>query len=149
MDALQITTLSIALLGAGLGVLNTWRSFDNDRVKLKVRPAHAIGAGQVREPRFCISVVNTGNRAVTVEDIGFRLVGSTSKASLALAGMFLSGGRLPLRLDPLTSTTIYASTYPQGVQIRDAYATTACGKTFTGSSAALRQVAKLQRFLGE
>ena len=34
-------TLAIAVLGAALGIINTWKSIDKDRLKLKVIPKHA------------------------------------------------------------------------------------------------------------
>lgn len=58
MSTLAAITLGIALLGAVLGILNTWRSFDRDRVKLRVVPKIAMPIGKVqdRRPRLCIEV---------------------------------------------------------------------------------------------
>ncbi len=68
---IQGITLSIAVLGAVLGIINTWHSLDRSRVKLKVLPAHAIPVGGV-DPRltFCIEVTNMSAFAVTAHDVG-------------------------------------------------------------------------------
>jgi hypothetical protein len=36
----QAITLSVAVLGAVLGVINTWQGLNKSRLKLKVKPAH-------------------------------------------------------------------------------------------------------------
>jgi len=41
-DAKDALTLVLASIGAVLGVMNTWRAFDRDRLKLRVRPKQAI-----------------------------------------------------------------------------------------------------------
>lgn len=40
ISIVQAITLAIAVLGAVLGVINTWLGLDKSRVKLRVAPAH-------------------------------------------------------------------------------------------------------------
>jgi hypothetical protein len=55
----QLATTSVAVVGAVLGIINTWHGLDKSRMKLKVVPAHAIplgvwmrGRGSVSRSRF-------------------------------------------------------------------------------------------------
>lgn len=71
MSTVQAITFAIALLGAVLGLINTWHSLDKSRVKLKVVPAHAIPVGGA-DPwlQFCIEVTNLSTFPVTVHEVG-------------------------------------------------------------------------------
>jgi bacterioferritin-associated ferredoxin len=59
MTLISAVTLAVAIVGAVLGILNTWKAYDRDRPKLRVIPKHAIPVGAA-DPRltFCIEVVN-------------------------------------------------------------------------------------------
>ena len=48
-------TLSVASVGAVLGILNTWKAIDRDRPKLRVVPKRAIPLGAV-DPRLRMSI---------------------------------------------------------------------------------------------
>jgi hypothetical protein len=55
----QALTLTVASVGAVLGIINTWHGLDKSRVKLKVSPAQAIPVGDIDSKlRFCIEVTN-------------------------------------------------------------------------------------------
>jgi hypothetical protein len=57
MCLLQGVTLAIAVLGAALGVINTWHALDRTRVKLRVRPKHAIPVCEFNSRlTFCIEL---------------------------------------------------------------------------------------------
>jgi len=43
----QALTLTVASVGAVLGIINAWHGLDKSRVKLKVSPAHAIPVGDI------------------------------------------------------------------------------------------------------
>jgi hypothetical protein len=138
----ETVTLSIAVLGAVLGVINTWHGLDKSRVKLKIRPAHAIPVGITQELTFCIEVTNISVFAVTVNDVGFFYRGTDLRASY-IHPVLLDGGSWPRRLEPRSSVTVYGSP-PElrpGQPIRCAYAKTECGVTKTGTSPALKQIA--------
>jgi hypothetical protein len=138
--ARDVVTLSLAAIGAVLGVLNTWKVFARERVKLRVVPKHAIPIGAV-DPRltFCIEVINVGGVALTVNEVGVFHQG-TSKRSAVITPVIADKGPWPRRLEPRSAVTVYAqgaSLPMQGHPIRCAYAMTDCGRTFEGNSAAL------------
>jgi hypothetical protein len=136
-------TLSIAVVGAVLGVINTWQNFDKSRLKLKVTPAHAIPIGNV-DPTltFCIEVVNLSTFPVSICDMGVFYRGTKRRGSI-IQPVFSDGGMWPKRLEPRSSLTVYSRTPElfQGHKIRCAYARTQCGYTKTGNSPALKQIA--------
>lgn len=141
---LQSITLSIAVLGAALGVINTWHGLDKSRVKLKVRPAHAIPVGSASPNlTFCIEVTNLSAFAITVCDVGVFYKGTDRRGSF-VQPVLIDGGPWPRRLEPRSSVTIYGQT-PESTaeqQIKTAYAKTECGVTKTGTSPALKQIAR-------
>lgn len=140
----QAITLSIAVLGAVLGLVNTWHGLDKSRVKLKVRPAHAIPVGGANPSlTFCVEVTNLSAFAVTVFDVGVFYHGSERRGSI-IQPVLIDGGRWPRRLEPRSSVTVY-SQRPQSKSresIKCAYARTECGVTKTGTSPALKQISR-------
>lgn len=140
----QAITLSIAVVGAVLGIINTWHSLDVSRVKLKVRPAHAIPVGAVIPAlTFCIEVTNLSTFAVTVCDVGVFYHGTDRRGSF-VNPFLLDGGKWPRRLEPRSSVTVYGER-PESLpnqRIKCAYARTQCGVTETGTSPALKQIAR-------
>jgi hypothetical protein len=139
---MQSITLSIAVLGAVLGIINTWHSLDRSRVKLKVRPAHAIPVGGV-DPRltFSLEITNLSGFPVTVEEAGVFYKG-TKKRGAFIQPLVGDGGPWPRRLDSRSSVTLYTETPDStpDLRIRCAYVKTQCGVTKTGNSPALRQI---------
>jgi hypothetical protein len=141
----QALTLSIAVIGAVLGIINTWQNLDKSRLKLKVTPTHAIPIGDV-DPRltFCIEVANLSAFPVSIRDAGVFYRGTQRRGSI-IQPVFSDGGMWPKRLEPRSSVTVYRQTPEpfQGHKIRCAYATTQCGYTKVGTSPALRQIARM------
>jgi len=139
----QTITFAIALLGAVLGVINTWYNLDKLRLKLKVAPKRAIPLGAA-DPRltFCIEVTNLSSFPVSVEDAGVFYRGTKNRGSI-VQPVFAEGGSWPKRLEPRTSFTVYSQAphSTQGHRIKCAYARTQCGSTVTGTSPALKQIA--------
>jgi hypothetical protein len=144
-DLKDAVTLSIASVGAVLGIINTWRAVDRDRPKLKVIPAHGIPVGGAdRRLTFCIDVINLGAIPLTIREVGVFYRGTDQRGVLLLPVM-LDGRTLPQVLEPRTSITVYAEAEGIGIsgyRIRCAYAKTACGLTFEGTSGALKQMAR-------
>lgn len=139
-------TLGIALIGAVLGIMNMWRSISHDKPKIKVIPrrAHPVGGADERID-FCIEAVNLGAVAVTVCELGFFHRGTAARSSL-IVPIIIDGGPWPRRLEPRTSVTVYC--YSDRVDaskhsIRCAYGMTDCGLTFTGTSRALKDMARV------
>ncbi len=52
--------------------MNTWQAMSKRRVRLRVRPAHAISA-PAGEWMFSIEVVNLSNFALTISEAGFMI----------------------------------------------------------------------------
>lgn len=147
MTAFDFVTLAIALLGALLGLLNTWQVFDKKRVKIHVVPKHAIPVGRV-DPRikFCIEITNLSDFEITVVEVGVFFKGTTQRGAF-IRPILLDSSGWPRRLAPRASVTVYGhspenSEYP----LKCVYATTACGVTKTGKSPAFEQMAT-QRIL--
>jgi hypothetical protein len=143
-NTLQPLTLSLAVLGAVLGIINTWHGLDKSRLKLKVTPKHAIPVGGI-DPRlqFCIEVTNLSAFAVTIDDVGVFYSGTNKRGSV-VTPFLIDGGSWPRRLEPRSSVTVYSQqpTSVPGYKITKAYATTQCGYTRTGTTPALKQIAK-------
>lgn len=140
----QAATLAIAVLGAVLGVINTWHGLDRSRVKLRVIPAHAIPVGGADHSlTFCIEVTNLSAFPVTVYDVGVFYRGTDDRGSI-VQPVLLDSGSWPRRLEPRSSVTVYGQrpNAPPGHPIKCAYARTQCGVTKTGKSPALKQIAR-------
>jgi hypothetical protein len=142
---IQEITFGVALLGAVLGVVNTWHAIDRSRVKLKVRPAHAIAVGGIRtDLSFCIEVTNLSAFAVTVGEVGF-LYRGTDRRSCIAQPVVIDGGSWPRRLEARSSVTLYSQRPPasiDGGRMKCAYATTHCGYTARGTSGAMKQISQ-------
>jgi hypothetical protein len=146
MSVIDAITLAIAILGAVLGIISTWHSFDARRVKIKVIPAHAIPFGGVDERlRFCIQITNLSSFPITIDEAGVFYAGLESRGAI-ISPVFSDGGGWPRCLEPRTSVTVY-SQLPydnEGHKIKCAYALTQCGVICRGKSKALDQISKLQ-----
>lgn len=65
-------TFAIALLGAVLGLLNTWIAIDQRRVRLRVSPAYALTPNVIG---FSIAVTNLSAFPLTISEVGLALPG--------------------------------------------------------------------------
>ena len=140
----QIVTLLIAFLGAALGIINTWHGLDKSRVKLRVRPAHAIPVGGAPSSiGLSITVTNLSAFAVTISEVGIRFRWSNKRATF-FSPTTADGGKWPRRLEPRSSVIIYAERPDSrsNGRIKCAYASTECGVTQNGNSPALRQISR-------
>lgn len=139
-------TLAIAVLGAVLGIYNAARQWWRDIERLKVIPKSgqvAIGEAAT-QATLVIEVVNMSAFPVTLDEVGFLAKGSHGR--LAIVGpIMLDRGTLPRRLEPRTSVTLCASPnqdFSFIANVTKAYATTATGRVFRGSSPRLRWMVK-------
>lgn len=147
ISIIQLVTFSIAILGAVLGLINTWYNFDRTRVKLKVLPAHAIPVGGVDDRfRFCVQITNLSSFPLTISDAGVFFKGTEDRGSI-INPVFADGGNWPKTLEPRTSISVYSQIpeAPLGHKIKCAYAITQCGEISTGTSGALKQIANEQQ----
>lgn len=143
MTGTEAVTFSLAVLGAVLGVINTWKALDKDRVKLRVVPKYVIPVGRVdHRLTFCIEVTNLSGFAVTIEETGVFYKGTDKRGAL-LPPILIDGQPWPRRLETRTSVTVYAQR-PQSNgphRLKCAYARTSCGVTAKGISPAFKQIA--------
>lgn len=140
-------TMGVALLGAVLGIMNTWRSMSANKVRLRVKPAYAVNAlhGEIA---FSIEVVNLSAFPVTVSEVGITIGGNTTKNGRVpvLEPTMLDGGNWPRRLETRTSVSCYfdPSIFPgSSNNLGRAYARTSCGETRYGNSPALKQLKQI------
>lgn len=144
MEFMGAVTFVIALLGAVLGIINTWRSIDRDRVKLLVKPAHAVPVGAMEHMHpnveFGIEVINLSTFSVIVSEVGFLHKGMDSRAAV-MQPITIDGPTTPRKLEPRQSASFYMVKPEQrdGHPLKCAYAKTSCGRTFKGNSPALMQ----------
>lgn len=130
----DLVVFGIAILGAGLGVLNYWRSIEKDKVKLKVTPSLYVAN---RQSGLCIEVVNLGFVPVTITAISLEF-GKEREWYYFGTAKYSTGLILPHRLQPRESMT--ALLPPDAHQqidmkrLRCAFAKTACGLVFRGTS---------------
>ena len=138
-------TLSIAILGAVLGILNTWKSIDKDRVKIKVVPKMAVPVGTKisGQSTLAIDVTNLSTFPVVISEVGVLYHGTKNRGAV-IRPIIIDGGAFPRKLDPRTSFTAY--TQPNvlenthGHMVKCAYASTDCGLMVKGNSPALKQM---------
>lgn len=141
----DIFTVGAAGVGAVLGVMNTWHSMNQRRVRLRVRPAYGI-AYPVGQPMLSIEVVNLSSFAVTVTEVGFssgRHHPSKSERLAVVTPVLIDGKPWPRRLEPREAVSAYCDpteVNERGDRVGRAYARTSCGEWRTGDSPALKQV---------
>ncbi|TNE67384.1 MAG: hypothetical protein EP336_07600 [Rhodobacteraceae bacterium] len=147
-NILQLATFGIACVGAVLGILNTWRNFRSDKVRLKVRPEHVIVPNDSRD-FLGIRVANIGSPTITIVDVGIELGGKKfATVATALQNGFTEG-ELPKKLAtrevaqfivPNNALASLQSEKPLRVYVR-----TACGERFRGNSGAFNQISRWLR----
>lgn len=145
-DLVQSVTFGIALVGMTLGILNTWRDFFRDRVRLRVIPmvSYSVGPGMEPKPRLVIKVVNLSTFAVTISTVGFKKPGPKNR--LAVIAVDSDGETLilPRRLEVRESFKAFAK---PGIEEEEgfnrtkrAFAKTTCGVTRWGTTPVMKKV---------
>ena len=139
-------TLSVASVGAVLGVINTWKALDKDRPKMKITPKQALIVGPFannnQRPSLCIEVLNLSTFALTITEVGV-LFRDSDHRGVILQPTLNDGSSLPVVLEPRRALSAYAD--PSALdrdphRIQCVYAKTDCGLTFKGKSGALEQL---------
>ena len=140
-EIVSYVSLGIAVVGAILGLFNSWRAFSNDRVKIRVKASIAsLGVG---DKRLMIETLNLSTFPITITHIGFTLTGS--KRHLQLLPIYLNeADGLPKRLESRTHLAVLAAAgTAEEIAIAGAecvYVKTACGITILGSREELSRV---------
>jgi hypothetical protein len=153
--------LAFGFVGTSLGIFNTWRASQKDKVKLKVIPKIYcdLGTRRLSSSRIpldasqrwhglCIEIVNISFFPVTIEEVGILRTDSDVRSMFQPE---LSGNEsLPKRLEPRTAFTAYIPSPAPEVMFQMGlpgakcfYATTACGVTVQGSSAVSKWLIRL------
>ena len=157
MTLIQAITLTIAVLGAVLGVINTFVALDRNRVKLRVIPMAAtfnksllvstIIKNGACKTHILIEVQNLSAFAVTIREVGL-LYHKNKKRGKWVRSTVCTGGDLPHRLDPQSSFSVFncvADMVKSGVHVDDvkcAYAMTDCDVVRRGNSPALKTLVR-------
>lgn len=171
MDIPTAITLAIAVLGAVLGIINTWQAITRDRIRLRVIPkiyfeygdtvliGEIIPAPESRLSRlirdsmgrkidFCFEIVNVGLIPVVVSEVGF-LMRNTKERCFITRPRISDGGSWPRRLEARQAITILVPHSDEArliySDLKCAYAATACGLTFKGTSRIFREVVRRAR----
>jgi hypothetical protein len=128
--------LAIALVGAVLGIMNTWHQLNRDRVRLRVVPkvVNLHSGGNISDSKLCIEVINLSTFAVTVCSVGFT---SAKHDLVVIDPLLLYGGVWPRRLEPRECVTAFLNEdWKQSKDIplaQKTFARTECGVTCYGS----------------
>ncbi|WP_146149958.1 hypothetical protein [Caballeronia novacaledonica] len=147
MDLQSSVTTGVALLGAALGVMNTWNTISQRRVRLRVRPAVAFAVPQ-GHPSFSIEVLNLSSFAVTVSEVGFTLMDDGQRRGKRITvtdPQVFDGRPWPRRLEAREAVSVYFAIQPvlqHSKSLRKAYARTACGEHIQGDSPVLDEIRK-------
>lgn len=141
-------TLSLAVLGAVLGIINTIHALQKDKIKLKVKPKWVILPQAPGLKHIGVEVINLGFIPVTISEIGFKISYFTDKRLVLPNPVLLDGGDFPRRLEPRSSFSIYILDIlddPNFHKSKYAYAKTDCEKIFKGKSPAFKQAIRMNK----
>ena len=94
-------TMGVALIGAVLGVMNTWNAMNQQRVRVRVTP-HFVASMDGRPIGVSIEAINLSAFALTIKEIGF--MGGSGRVPV-LSAQFPEGAALPWRLAPRESAS--------------------------------------------
>lgn len=142
MNITEIITLSIACIGALLGIINTYVSLRKDKVRLKITP---MWVTDLFHTEIGIKIINLSQFPIVIENVGFTL---STKQSLYIMEYFLASGSLPQEIKSRDNIqiNILLGTIAQEEfrKVRKAFVNTADGSIFYGKSSALKQMVTLK-----
>ena len=139
---LDLMSFLIAALGAFLGIINTWKLMDKDKLKVSVIPVTAIALDKsFDEIDFGFQITNLSSFPVTINEVGVLYKASKSRGA-ATNPIMNDGGSFPRRMEPRTSFTAYIKSRQSNIvkhgMVKCAYVKTACGNMIKGKSPALK-----------
>lgn len=127
----ESVTLAIAVLGAVLGIINTWSGYNRDRLKLRVTQSNAFDPRSGKWMATGVSVINLSAFPVTIEEVGFHPTGNQDRFAL-FGGRTLSGEGLPARIESREAITFYVQIQSGIPQDFRPYCKTGCNNTVFG-----------------
>ena len=145
LSLFQALTFGVAMVGAVLGIINTWRTRDRDSPKVLVGPAQAFPFGGAKLTHsnigFSIEVVNRSSFALIIIEVGVCFRHAQGRGAF-ISPVTVDGKTYPHKLEARDAVIFYVARpeAPSGDRITRAYARTACGLTFYGTSPALKQL---------
>ncbi len=138
-----VAGVAFGLVGTILGLLNTWQSFNRDRVRIQVIPVGLLYSNGMKS--IGIEVTNHSVFPVTITEVSFALPG-VKKYRFQFLPTVLEGCDLPQLMEARTSFTVrfppWILNHPEWENVNKAFVRTACGKRFSGTSGALRQLVR-------
>jgi hypothetical protein len=141
----DITTFGLASVGAVLGVLNTWNSLSQRRVRLVVRPTFATTLDGSGPTMLSIAVTNLSSFPLTINEVGYTGRQGAKRGSRAaiLQPQIIDGKPWPRRLESREAVSVYfgvEQVHRHPGLLAKAYAKTDCGVYAYGTSPALDQL---------
>lgn len=137
----EAVTMSIALIGAVLGVMNTWNAMDQRRVRLRVTPKIAIPIlnGEFGRSMGCIEVINLSAFPVSVQEVGFTLHRNSRKGDRLTITLPFTNDQQPFarRLESRQSVSAYFDFDARFAKAKSAYVRTDCDEMFYGTAPAM------------
>ena len=137
-EAQKLVTLLIAVSGLLLGLFNTWRLWDRDRVKLRLKSTQETWGAALGNPSavFSIRVENSSTFPITIEEAGVVFEKAYAPCISFSQTLEKDGdtwtNELPLRIEPRNSITLTGSVEESEVQkfeVKYLFVKTACGVT--------------------
>jgi hypothetical protein len=142
VKTIEAITLGIAVLGAALGIINTWHSLNQSKPRLRVRFLNNYALPDVTLASYSIEVINLSSFPLTVREIGFSQspfwVRDIHRAMALPMPEF--GHQLPYTIEPRQQANFFLPLNLEvsvNRKIRAAYVKTDCGLYFRGTSPAL------------
>jgi hypothetical protein len=143
--AKDLFTISCAVIGAVLGVINTWQGLNQRRVRLKVVPkvASIFYGRKFDQEMGCVEVTNLSAFPVTLREVGFTNGDPRKKERAVIVKPIVhDAGPWPRRLESRASVSVYFDWGNLKRNIKRAYVLTDCGEVGYGNSPALESMIK-------
>lgn len=133
VTAKDMFTISCAVIGAVLGIINTWNGLSQRKVRLRVVPKVAFPvshSGRLMDEMGCIEVLNLSTFPLTVTEVGFTIDGDprTKRRAAIVQPLIHDGKPWPRRLEARESVTAYFKFDGLSHEIQRAFAKTDCGE---------------------
>jgi len=139
----DVVTMSVALVGAVLGVMNTWNAMDQRRVRLRVYPKVAVPMinGEFGTTMGCIEVINLSAFPVSIQEVGFTLRRNSRKGDRLTIVQPFTNDQQPLarRLESRQSVTAYFDLDARFQRAKSSYVRTDCDEMAYGPPLAMNR----------
>jgi hypothetical protein len=142
LEIKDAVTMSVALVGAVLGVMNTWNAMDQRRVRLRVYPKVAVPVmdGEFGRTMGCIEVINLSAFPVSIQEVGFTIRRNSRKGDRLTIVQPFTNDHKPLarRLESRQSVTAYFELDARFQRAKSSYVLTDCDEMTYGPPLIIR-----------